>query len=338
MLLNNAQRTIAIGRLQGGHSAARVAQDFGVHVRTIQRLMVRYAQTNDVKDRPRSGRPRVTTPRQDNFIRTTALRNRFKNATEINLVMQRVGNRRISHQTIRNRLHEQGIKARRPVIKPRLTVAHKAARLGWARAHSQWRLAQWNNVLFSDETRICLRSIDGRRRVWRRRGEQLNDNCVQEKTSFGGGSIMFWGGISSAGKTQLVRVNGNLNAQRYINDIIVPHVHPYAQRVGNNFVFQQDNARAHTARVVTNHFAQQGITVLPWPACSPDMNPIEHVWSQLKSAVYKRVDDNTTLAQLEQIALQEWGNLPQHRIRRLIRSMTSRVRECIQKIGSHTHY
>ena len=116
-------------------------------------------------------------------------------------------------------------------------------------------------------------------------------------------------GISGIGKTALVQINGNLNSQRNSNEIIVPHVQPFAQRVGQQFVFQQDNARANTARVVVNHFAQQGITVMNWPAASPDMNPIEQLWDQLKKAVYCPVTDNTTLAQLSAIAQQEWQRI-----------------------------
>ena len=86
------------------------------------------------------------------------------------------------------------------------------------------------------------------------------------------------------------------------------------------------------------HLTQNGITVMEWPACSPDMNPIEHLWDQLKQRIGRQVQNNTTLAQLEQIAIQQWNAIPMHRIRRLIRSMTTRVRECVQSNGAYTHY
>ena len=341
MKLNNQQRAIAIGQLQAGRREEDVAQRFGVHVKTIRRLLVRYQQTNDVKDRQRAGCPRITSRQDDTFIRVTALRNRFKTANDLNVDLQNArnpGRRRVSNQTIRRRLHERGIRARRPVVKQKLTAVHKVRRLQWSRAHAVWRLAQWTNVLFSDEVRLCLCHIDGRRRVWRRRGEEHEEQCVQQKTAFGGGSIMFWAGISVTGKTQLVRINGNLNAQRYINEVLNPHVIPFAQQAGPNFIFQQDNARPHTANVVTTHLQQNAITVLDWPAASPDLSPIEHCWDQLKRAVYRDVNVITTLAQLEATAVREWQALPMHKIRRLIRSMTSRVRECINANGSYTHY
>ena len=73
-------------------------------------------------------------------------------------------------------------------------IRHREARLQWARVHSRWTRQQWKNVLFTDEMRACLRHIDGRRRVWRRKGEQHSECCVQPVTAFGGGSVMVWGG------------------------------------------------------------------------------------------------------------------------------------------------
>ena len=95
--------------------------------------------------------------------------------------------------------------------------------------------------------------------------------------------------------------NGNLNAQWYITDMLTCDVHPFAQQVRQNFILQRDNARAHTVRVVVNHLAQNGITVIKWPACSPDLNTIEHMWDQLKQSIDREVQDNTTLvlAQLD---------------------------------------
>ena len=93
---------------------------------------------------------------------------------------------------------------------------------------------------------------------------------------------MVWVGISVTGRTQLVRINVNLNARLYITEILTPHVHPFAQQVGQNFSTYEDNARAHTAQAVVNHLAQNGIAVMERHACSPDLNPIEHLWHQLK--------------------------------------------------------
>ena len=81
----------------------------------------------------------------------------------------------------------------------------------------------WGNVMFSDESRFCLPKLDGRVKVWRRRGERYADCCTDGVTAFGGGSVMVWGvGISLTGKTRLVIIEGHLNAVRYQDEILQP--------------------------------------------------------------------------------------------------------------------
>ena len=100
-------------------------------------------------------------------------------------------------------------------------------------------------------------------------------NCVSTVGDRRG--VMVWGAISSTDRSPLVFINGNLTAARYINEVIRPHLLPFLARYGNP-TFQQDNAPAHRARLTDNFLNQNGVTVMrPWPAVSPDLNPIEHV-------------------------------------------------------------
>ena len=80
--LNPQQREQAIGRLHAGQPARVIANDFNCNVRTIERLRVRYNATNSTNDRPRCGRPQVTTARQNRLMAHQHLRNRFTRATE----------------------------------------------------------------------------------------------------------------------------------------------------------------------------------------------------------------------------------------------------------------
>ena len=120
-----------------------------------------FAQSGSTTDAPRSGRPRVTTPAQDRFIRLRHLRNRFLSAQST--VQALPGNQRISRQTVRNRIHGAGLRAYRPYQGNVLTRRHRQARMLWAKQHQAWTLRnRWRHVWFSDESRFLLQSHDGR--------------------------------------------------------------------------------------------------------------------------------------------------------------------------------
>ena len=97
------------------------------------------------------------------------------------------------------------------------------------------------------KARLTLYRADGRRRVYRRRGERFADACVVERDRFGGGSVMVWGGIAHGIKSQLIIVAGNMTAVRYRDEILRPVAVPLVQQ--RNLFLQQDNARPHVARV-----------------------------------------------------------------------------------------
>ena len=149
--------------------------------------------------------------------------------------------------------------------------------MAWLTAHAPrlFPMRQWRRVLFTDESRFTLYRADGRRRVYRRRGERFSDACVVERDRFGGGSVMVWGGIAHGVKSQLIIVAGNMTAVRYMDEILRPVAVPLVQQ--RNLILQQDNARPHVARVCQDFLANNNIAPLAWPPYSPDLTPIEHV-------------------------------------------------------------
>ena len=150
-------------------------------------------------------------------------------------------------------------------------------------------LERWARVLFSDESRCNLSHHDGRIRVFRRRGERFADNCVIERDRFGAGSVIVLGNIIGRRKTNLIVVQDNLNAQGYINQILQLEAVPFLQRHGPA-ILTHDNARPHVARICRQFLNRNNFNVLPWPAVSPDMNPIEHIWDYLGRKVRSRAN------------------------------------------------
>ncbi|GFW54523.1 DDE_3 domain-containing protein [Trichonephila clavipes] len=124
-------------------------------------------------------------------------------------------------------------------------------------------------------------------------------------------------------------MRGTLTNQRYVDDILRPHVGPFLNGLPGA-IFQQDNVRPHTARVaqdLLHHFQ-----TLSWPARSPDLSPVEHVWDQLKRQSCHSVQD------IELVVQDLWAHLPQNNIRCLINSMPNRVAACIATGGDPTRY
>ena len=222
------------------------------------------------------------------------------------------------------------------MVRPVLTRLHRHRRRRWCTTVRPWDLANWKRIWFSDESRFLLQRNDGRQRVYRRRNERYAPNCLRQVDHFGGGSVMMWGAISYTGRTDLVLVQGNLTANRYIDQILRPHVLPNINR--QRQLFQQDNARPHTARVTMAFLANENINVLPWPSKSPDLNPIEHLWDQLDRRVRQRQQVPRTLRELAAALQEEWRRIPQERIQRLIRSVPRRVQAVIRARGGHTRY
>ena len=161
--LTEVQRGQAIALLMQGQGQQQVVLQFGVNVSTVERLVRRLRNTRRVADRPRRGRPRITTPRQDRAICLAHLRNRHVTATETALTTVGNHNRHIHPKTVRNRLREIGLRARRPYIGSRLTRERCTHRMAWLAAHGprQFPMRQWRRIFFTDESWFTLFRPDG---------------------------------------------------------------------------------------------------------------------------------------------------------------------------------
>ena len=116
----------------------------------------------------------------------------------------------------------------------------------------RWTRQDWQKVLLTDESRLCLTRGDGRIHIYRRRNERYTEACTLERDRLGGGgSVMVWDGVSQHHRTEFVVIAGNLNAVRYRKDIHLPHVVPFLQ-AHPDMTLQHDNANSHTAHSVHN--------------------------------------------------------------------------------------
>ena len=157
---------------------------------------------------------------------------------------------------------------------------------------------------------------------------------------FWGGGVTVWGCFSFDCKLDLYVLDGNLTGQKYRDNVLAPRVVPHFDNhaLTDRPMFMDDNARPHRARIVQHFLQLEAVQTIPWPAMSPDMNPIEHVWDFIGRKINQRNPKCQIIDELRTAILQEWQQFPQERLRRLVRSMARRVTELHNKRGGYTRY
>ena len=274
----NRERTVGIQ--QSGLRVPDVARRVNVSYTRILRLRHRLRKTGTTRDRPRSGRPPVTLLAQNHNIRILHLRDRRRPVTTA-------------------AAETQGVITPEYLLRWCVIVSGDLAcvlntcieALSWPGPSVPQDSTGWQHALvgvpgigdkFSSMMRwvpVCLSRGDGRVRVWRRRGERYADCYVAEQDRGGGGSVVVWSGIHSLGRTALVVMNGTLNAQREVDEVIRPKVVPYVP--GYWLIFQQDNALPHAAYLTQEFLRANAVPTLPWPVYSPDRYPSSTCWTSL---------------------------------------------------------
>ncbi|GFW78246.1 transcription factor Sox-6 [Trichonephila clavipes] len=210
----------------------------------------------------------------------------------------RVRRKQISRKTVARRLRGGGLYARIPVVCVPLTRQHRTDRLQWCREHHNWTEQDWACVLFSDEKNI------------------------QEKDRYPTCSIMVWAGIMINGRTCLhVVANGTMTGQRYIDEVLLPHVRLFRGAVGDKFVFMDDNTTCHRTLAVQDCLDSESIQRLVWQARSPDLNPIDNAWDALGRQVAGRNYPPTNKNTLIRALTEEWDKLPQQLLNNVVQSM-----------------
>ena len=148
---------------------------------------------------------------------------------------------------------------------------------------------------------------------------------------------MVWGGIMKDGKSELIHFHNSVTALVYMDQAINEGMMPMFNAFENT-TLMHDNATPHSARATRQHLANLGFPVLPWPAKSPDLNPIEHVWDELERRLQQRNQMPTTLDELRVAITEEWHAIPRDRIRKVITSMRRRCQAVMAADGGHTIY
>ncbi len=225
---------------------------------------------------------------------------------------------------------------RKRATKPFLKQKHHQKHLTLAKEKNNWTVAQLFKVLFSDESNFCISFGNQGPRVWRKSGKAQNPCSLKSSVKLPQ-SVLIWAAMSSAGVGPLCFLKSRVNAAIY-QDIFEHFMLPSAGKLYGDadFIFQQDLAPAHTAKGTKSWFNDHCVTVLDWPANSPDLNPIENLWGIVKRKMRDTRPNNA--GDLKAAIKATWASITPEQCHRLIDSMPRRIDAVIHAKGGPTKY
>ena len=285
-------------------------------------------------NRLNSGRKPKTTPRDDRKLKSIAKKHRFRSVRYLHRKWKEHGVDVCKSTTLR-RLHKLGFHSRVPKIKPLLTIKQKRERVKWCKQRLLWGLEDWKKVLFSDESLFCVSYGDQGVRVWRMKQEAFHKECMKRSVKFAA-SVMVWACMTANGPGRLCITYERINSEIY-QEILEYFMIPSSEDLcDDDFIFQHDLASCHRSVSTQNWLRQHQINVLPWPANSPDLNPIENLWGIMKKRLQNIAPKNKVdlISSIKSI----WSCLDRKHCEPLVTSLPNRVRAVIKCKGDATKY
>lgn len=322
---------------QCGLSGRAIAKQVNMSATSIHNFIRRFDTTHSYEITPGRGRKRKTSPTDDHYIVEKVKRDRFITSSQI-LAGSALPD--ISTRTVRRRITESGeFNSYWAARKPFISEMNRQKRLEWCQARKDWSLDEWRTVMWTDESPFVLR-YHGSRRVWRLHNERFSCRCTVASVKHDT-KINVWGAFCAKGVGMLHHIKGIMDQHIYLDileNVMVPSADMLfgGHTILENWIFQQDNDPKHTANSVKDWLGVEGIPVLPWPAQSPDLNPIENLWSILDRQCSKRTCNSA--AELFQTLQACWNQISVDTLDQLVCSMPARCAAIIAANGFFTKY
>lgn len=301
-----------------------IAARVGCSVASVSRVS---SGARGERAKSRSGRPKKITERLvRQIVRAVSIGNESAAQAQASV------NAPVSVRTVQRTLQEHpDMKWKKMKHGTMMNAAHMKKRLAWTTEKAAWGIEEWSKVVFSDEKKWNLDGPDGMKSYWH--NSKLPERVVVKRHS-GGGSVMVWGAFSSAGKTELKFVDGNQDSAHYV-ETLGSHLLPFLrEKHVQGHIFQHDNAPSHRARNTQEWLEANNVTTMTWPAMSPDLNPIEHLWGILTRSVYANGRQYESKVALKAAILKVWNGLDPEVLQTLLHSMPKRCAEVTKRRGA----
>ena len=310
---------------------AEICRKYNVAKSTVSKTVKSFGSRDCYKTNHRGGRPRKISQRLDRIIVKELKKDPFLSSTKLTEKLEL----QISNRTVRRRANDAKLFSRIPAKKSLTSFKNRKLTLAFAEAHQNWTVDQWKNILFSDESKYNLFGSDGKKRVWRPKNTRFNTKYTKKSVKHGT-SAMVWGCFLALGTGLIHKVNGIMDRFVYkdiMEDVMLPHTE---WEMPLKWIFQQDNDPKHKSKVVKQWFKDKNITIMEWPAQSPDLNPIENLWEIIDNKI-ERANVKTSEELFEQIN-KAWREIDMRIVDSLIESMPRRMKAVIKSKGGPTKY
>ncbi len=326
--------------LEEGYPSRYIAAKENVSQSTVIRIKQRKDTTGTFKNKQKPGRPRLLTGRNERKVLRYITTGECTNAVAIKKNLKVEEQIEVSDSTVKRTLRRNGLSARVKRKKPYLRKKHRIARMKFAKKYRSWTTEDWSKVIWSDESKFMIYGSDGREYCWKKPGEPLRDHHVKPTVKFGWGSIMVWGCFTSDGVGNICRIYGHMDGNLYrqiLEEDLLGTIEWHGMDK-DNIIFQQDNDPKHTALLTKQWFEDNSIRVLDWPAQSPDLNPIEHLWNEMDRRLRRLETPVRTQDQVWDAIQKIWVELGNDVCKKLVDTMPARINDVIRANGGYTRW
>lgn len=324
---------------KAGYSVTEIVKETGVSQRSARRWVKKCRESSQLITPTQSKRPGLAPKLSTRTLK--ALKRQLNTRPTLTARQLKeenpalLGN--VSVRTVSRNVQEKlDLPSRVAARKPLLTVTHKRNRVAFAKKCSTWPIEKVRAILWSDESMFTVTGKPSGR-VRRPRKSDRYDQRYTVKSEKHPEKVMVWGAFSyhGVGKLYFLEKGVTMNTERYL-ELLYDNLEESFESCKAE-IFMQDGAPCHTSKETKQWLSDCAVEYIQdWPGNSPDLNPIENLWSCMKNQL--REKDTSSLAKLKAAVQSIWDNLSNDLLRKLVDSWPNRLKEVIKRKGNTTKY